>query len=677
MPTGRWVSFFMHVLFKFLKKTACAAILGSVGLTLPVLAQDPPAPTFTNVTVHDPSVIKVGARWYVYGSHGASAWTEDLMNWTQVATSVTSGNPAHFNTFQSELSELIAWTGATTLWAPDVIRLADGKFHYFYDVWTDLQGYRSYMGQAVADGIEGPYIDAGELLRGGTGVAGFNPAVHPNTIDPNVFYDQAGVLWMVYGSYSGGIFILQLDQTAGSPTIGQPLPGQGYGTKLLGGNHANIEGAYIIYSPESHYYYLFTSFAGLAANGGYNMRVFRSVNANGPYFDAAGNNMATTSIPNSNLSTIAPYGVKIMGNCQFQTVAGENGTALPGYVSPGHNSVYYDPATDKYFLVFHTRFVGLGEQHQVRVHQMFVNSDGWFVVSPHRYANETIAPTNAGRIVGNYKLINHGKDITATVKNSTAITLAANGTVSGSDTGTWQLTGDYDVTLTLGSSTYRGVFVRQWDESRSQWLLAFTAVDNTGVSIWGSKVAINTAPAVLTNPAGQTVTTGANVTFTAMVSGDPLPAYQWKKDGVNISGATNSSYSLANVTTGDAASYTLFASNSAGNTTSTAATLTVNVSTVAPAITTQPVSQTVNAGDSVTFTAAASGNPTPTYQWRKNGVDISGATGTSYTINGVAAGNAGNYTVLATNAVGSDLSAAAVLTVIVPPSNAILTITVE
>jgi beta-xylosidase len=104
---------------------------------------------------------------------------------------------------------------------------------------------------------------------------------HPNTVDPNVFSDNARRLWMIFGSYSGGIFIMQMN-----PGNGMPLPGQGYGKRLMGGNHSRIEGAYVMYSPATSHYYLFTSFGGLDANGGYNMRVARSLRPDGPYLDA-------------------------------------------------------------------------------------------------------------------------------------------------------------------------------------------------------------------------------------------------------------------------------------------------------------------------------------------------------------------------------------------------------
>ena len=180
--------------------------------------------------------------------------------------------------------------------------------------------------------------------------------------------------------------------------------------------------------------------------------------------------------------------------------------------------------------------------------------------------------------------------------------------------------------------------------------------------------AAGSAPIFTTQPASQTVTAGASVTFAAAASGSPTPTYQWQKNGANISGATSASYAIASVATTDAGTYTVVATNSAGSATSNGAILTVNPAGSAPVFTTQPTSRTVTAGNSTTFTAAASGSPTPTYQWRKNAANISGATSASYTISSVAAGDAGTYTVVATNSVGSATSNGAVLTVNVAPT---------
>ena len=215
---------------------------------------------------------------------------------------------------------------------------------------------------------------------------------------------------------------------------------------------------------------------------------------------------------------------------------------------------------------------------------------------------------------------------------------------------------------------------------------SYTAVATNSVSAVTSNAAtltVNATPAFTTQPASQTVTTGNAVTFTAAASGTPTPTFQWKKGGVNITGATNASYTIQGATTGDAGSYTVVATNSVSAVTSNIATLTVNAVTVAPAFTTQPASQTVIAGGvggsggSIAFTAAASGSPAPTFQWRKNGVNISGATGASYTIASPTGADAGSYTVVATNSASSVTSNTATLTVIVAPSSVVIAIAVE
>ena len=180
--------------------------------------------------------------------------------------------------------------------------------------------------------------------------------------------------------------------------------------------------------------------------------------------------------------------------------------------------------------------------------------------------------------------------------------------------------------------------------------------------------ATNTAPVITLQPISQTVTAGTQVTFTANASGTPVPTFQWRKGNVDIPGATNTSYTIANVQAGNAGSYTFVATNSVSSATSNAATLTVNPANAAPAFTIHPQSQSITAGNPVTFTAAATGTPTPTFQWRKGNADIPGATNTSYTIAIVQAGDAGSYTVVATNLVNSATSNGATLTVNVTPA---------
>ncbi|WP_405156658.1 family 43 glycosylhydrolase [Paenibacillus sp. FSL K6-0108] len=453
------------------------------------------APAFRNVSVHDPSVIKVGDIFYIFGSHLQVAKSKDLMNWDSVASGVTDDNPVVPNVTK-EFAEALQWAQTDTLWAADVIQLADGKFYMYYNACKG-DSPRSALGVAVADNIEGPYKDQGILLKSGMwdeisedGTI-YDATVHPNVVDPDVFFDKNGKLWMVYGSYSGGIFILEMDETTG-----KPLPNQGYGKKLTGGNHSRIEAPYMLYSPETDYYYLYLSYGGLGADGGYNIRVARSKTPDGPFLDAEGNDMinvkADKDKPLFDDRSIEPFGVKLLGNFLFQRQIGDPGKGQGiGYVSPGHNSAYYDADTGKQFLIFHSRFPGRGEEHEVRVHEMHMNSEGWPVISPYRYAalEENTAQLTTQDIAGQYNWVNHGKEITAEIKSSQTVQFTADGQISGAVTGTWSLEADNQVQITSNNVVYKGVFTHEWEPDSQKTILTFSALSSSGVAIWGSQKA--------------------------------------------------------------------------------------------------------------------------------------------------------------------------------------------
>ena len=195
-------------------------------------------------------------------------------------------------------------------------------------------------------------------------------------------------------------------------------------------------------------------------------------------------------------------------------------------------------------------------------------------------------------------------------------------------------------------------------------------ISNTAGTITSSAAiltvnAATVAPTFTSQPASTTVTAGQTATFSVAASGTQPFTYQWQKNGAAISGATASSYTTPATTTADNGSkFTVVVSNSAGSSTSAAAVLTVNAAPVAPSITAQPASVTVTAGQTATFTVAASGTAPLSYQWSKNGAAISGATSTSYTTPATATtDNGSQFLVVVTNATGSAMSTVATLTV--------------
>lgn len=179
-----------------------------------------------------------------------------------------------------------------------------------------------------------------------------------------------------------------------------------------------------------------------------------------------------------------------------------------------------------------------------------------------------------------------------------------------------------------------------------------------------------TAPAITTQPQAVAVTEGQAASFAVTASGTAPLAYQWRRNGATIAGATTASYTLAAATLGDSgAQFSVVVSNSAGNVTSGNAALTVNPAIVAPAITTQPQSVTVTAGQTATFSVVATGTAPLAYQWRRNGADVAGATSASYTTPATTVADSGVvFTVRVSNASpASAVSSGATLTVNAQP----------
>lgn len=167
-------------------------------------------------------------------------------------------------------------------------------------------------------------------------------------------------------------------------------------------------------------------------------------------------------------------------------------------------------------------------------------------------------------------------------------------------------------------------------------------------------------PAITTQPASQTNSVGANVTFSVNATGTAPLAYQWRFFGVNIGGATLGSFSLTNIQTTNAGDYAVVITNSVGSITSSIATLTV---IAGPTITNQPQSLTVNVGDNAAFTVGVAGASPLAYQWRFGSTNLAGATNSFYTRTNSQLADAGNYAVVITNSAGSVTSSVAVLTV--------------
>lgn len=463
------------------------------------------------VSVHDPSILEVDGTYYIFGSHMSAASSTDLRTWTSIGNGYTPSNPLFDNLFATEHvfdysgsggSVIPTDDGGKHVWAPDVIyNKAQGLYYMYF--CTSSTWNASNLCYATSEKPEGPYTWKGALIYSGftsesigaTDVLDYvtedyalsnyvtlgdeyDYEDYPNAIDPTVFYDEDGKMWMVYGSWSGGIFLLEIDEATGEVIHPEADPENNvdayFGKRLLGGGHKSIEGPYIIYDEQSGYYYLFVSYGSLTSNGGYQIRVFRSETVDGDYVDMNG------QYPTKGLNHTY-YGLKLSGNYYLPSLT-------KAYMATGHNSAFVDE-DGKMYIVYHTRFDDGQEYHEPRVHQFFLNEEGWPCMLPYATDGESISAEGYDKdeIVGEYYMIDQGTNVDAEIAEPVKVILSARGNVYGDGiTGTWEAkSGTYYVHITMNEVEYSGVFCGMNDEAGTP-VMTFSMV-GANKSIWGVK----------------------------------------------------------------------------------------------------------------------------------------------------------------------------------------------
>lgn len=402
-------------------------------------------------------------------------------------------------------------------WAPDVIyNKKMGKWCMYMSVNGDnwcssivcltsdnIEGPWSYQGPVVMSGFSGKFKHVGydaaddwkhtdlAIATGATSLPERYKVTTsdnwgnywPNCIDPCVFYDDDNNLWMTYGSWSGGIYILRLNEDNGlrdyQYTFSYEIDGREttpgsyskactsdpyFGKKIAGGYYVSGEASYIQKIGDN--YFLFMSYGGLTSDGGYQMRIFRSNKPEGPYADCKGVSALFKSYRlNYGKDANDNRGVLLMGGYHWDTMP-------VAELAQGHNSAFTDDK-GRSFVVYHTRFNDGTEGHQVRVHQLWLNDEGWIMAAPFEFDGETITDRDIAtkesiddsEIAGDYQLIRHRYYQNVAAKEcQTAINihLDPDGTVSGGETGKWERKEGTDyITLTIGNTVYRGILVRQ------------------------------------------------------------------------------------------------------------------------------------------------------------------------------------------------------------------------
>ncbi len=534
------------------------------------------------VAVHDPSVVLVykdaagnsypeqdalksrTKYYYVFGTQGGAAYSKDLLNWTEFVPKY-SVNGAEETDYSKVIAEAAAWSGHLTAdeakgnyWAPDIIwNKSLGKWCLYYSENGD--DWMSSIGMLVSDKIEGPYEFAGTVVFGGmdsgtsgagnddykkvtgsstvatryymrnngTYSTGWDGGYGVSCIDPNVFYDRDGNLWLAYGSWSGGIFLLKLDPKTGLRDYGQTYGSGGealwdgaalksdpyMGIHIAGGYYVSGEGSYIEYMEDADgngFYYLFISYGFYSPDGGYSMRVFRSKDVTGPYADVTGDG-AIFSQYIYNYGKNVTYGFPIVQGYRFSFWDEGNGE-----IADGHNSLLTDD-DGRHYVVYHRKYTNGTAWHNVEVHELVFNKNGWVVALPFEHRTGYGLPDSSvglDEIAGQYRIIVHEgqtqADNSYPVNTEKELYLNADGTLSGAYTGTW----DYDfaggrhyISLSASGTSFEGALAVQLENDVSKRTLTFSAMDAAGeLALWGYRVP-GTEVLTVRNLAGDSVVT--------------------------------------------------------------------------------------------------------------------------------------------------------------------------
>ncbi|MCQ2251942.1 MAG: arabinan endo-1,5-alpha-L-arabinosidase [Bacteroidales bacterium] len=437
--------------------------------------------------VHDPYIRKFGDTYYSY-STDAIWWaprdttdtvkhdfsnlpkigniqvrkSKDLVNWEFAGWALDSV-PAEAWDYVYPISGNRTSRG---IWAPAIYK--EGSTYRMYYCLSTFGSRVSTIGLLESGSPEGPWEAKGLVVKTSDSTA-------MNAIDPTIIEDaENGKLWMIYGSFFGGIYALELSRETGlaktEGDLGQMI------AHRANWQTENMEAPEIIYNPDTRKYYLFTSYGPLFTT--YNVRVCMADHPEGPYTDYLGVD------PRGEVNTFpiltAPY--------RFDNHGGWQGMAHCTCFSDGDGN---------YYLASQGRPSSNPGMMDLCVRKMYFRADGWPMVSPERYAGDADTKLTEGMIYGEYEIIrihdnyeesNHearsdgqaNELLDIEVNKSTRLELGS-GNVSSFQQNTF--------TLALDNQQISGVKVfvgHDWENQKTTVL--FSGIDNQGFAIWGKKI---------------------------------------------------------------------------------------------------------------------------------------------------------------------------------------------
>ncbi len=425
---------------------------------------------------HDPAAYydADSDMYYIYSTGALGKRSKDLIHYENIGKVVPE--------VPKEARE---WTNSDDIWAPDIVKV--GKEYRLYCSNSSWGVQRSCIFLAVSDSPAGPFVPRGIVLK-------TDACLPVNGIDANIITDaKTGQMYMLYGSFWGGCYVLPLDASTGlaknaaarewkqdsDGTLSHSLE-EIVGTPVAARpawQSGAIEGPYMIYHPGHDYYYLFVSYGSLKSD--YNIRVGRSKSILGPFVDAMGRNLIATE------DAANDVGELLMAGYQWN-----DGVA---YMAPGHNSVLCDRNGD-YFLVTHIREKNYTEEMMepstMQVRKMYFSSDGWPYVAPEIYAKDKETSLDQASLIGFYERIDFHCTLPQGISVATPMRLGPDGYYEHcSIQGSWS----YDATqqlLTIRYGAHREEchVSEVFDRERECDAIGICGRSQDGIHFWAKRI---------------------------------------------------------------------------------------------------------------------------------------------------------------------------------------------
>lgn len=413
----------------------------------------------SEIIVHDPAIYEdpISKKFYIYGTEAAGFTSDDLVHWTALGKVVK--NPP---------VEATAHTGSTSIWAPDIVKVQDEYRLYCSNSSFGVQ--QSCIFLATSDSPKGPFIPKGIVHK-------TDKSSDTNSIDANIIEEHdTGRQFMVYGSFWSGVRIIELNKETGFA-----LEGQGNG-KLIASRplwtDGAIEGPYMIYHPETKYYYLFVSYGHLTCD--YNIRVGRSRSVTGPFLDYNGKDLASYE---DNTCTKG-----LMISCGYRWLSGT------AYMGPGHNSVLLRENGEMY-LVSHIRKLSFNADPGpglLQIRKIIMTPDEWPIALSQPYNAESLLSVRDELIYGEYERIELRPSIPQGICHAHPMKLLEGGRLEiASVIGTWERIDEYSLLLKYGPITEFVHLEKGYDVEKDQTTIIMGGLTNQGITSWAKKEKLN------------------------------------------------------------------------------------------------------------------------------------------------------------------------------------------